>query len=154
MSHSIDILNGAQCEKYSWNQNYADLEICIKIPNDKSPCNLSISSDELRLDITTKSILLLYESEIFLKGQFSKEINKQSLIWSIERDNNNSVFTLTIYLDKLHNLWWAELLVGERQLQLGAKSRITYIEELNDDPRMILDRLIIDAEKSRQIHNT
>lgn len=158
-----EILNGAQCEHYSWTQTISDLEIRVNIPNHSSNDAFSSISnsnkrsdshdpnESVKLHITSKDISLEWNSIIILRGRFERQVDKQSACWTIERQahstNGTSINWLVLYLDKLDHLWWSEFLREEKQSLVGSKFRVMSMADLNQESRMTVYKLIYPLHK-------
>lgn len=93
-NHTSDSYNGAVREKYVWTQTFNDLDVLIKIPEHiKTPkhTRVSISSDEIKIDVKSLGSTENSEWDKIFYGKLSFKIRRDESVWSIVSGKHISV---------------------------------------------------------------
>lgn len=132
------IYNGAECGSYTWCQTLTDLEINVQLSNEINPDQLNVSINRFGLSVTHIDCLIV-------SGAFERSIREDSFYWSLESHEDRK--SLVIYLNKSEAAWWSQLLVDEIHLKEGKQSRVASIDDLDDETKMKIDKLLVDSRK-------
>lgn len=135
MSIERNIFNGARCSNYSWTQTHSDLEIHI-------PVGSLENLDMIDIALTLDKIKISTRDSVLLDGRLERDVIKSSITWQQEVTFDQKF--LIVYMDKMQNLWWKTLLIGEKQLQIGPVERISSMYGMDESSRSRIDKLITD----------
>lgn len=146
-SGSSDIFNGARCETYRWSQSHSDLEIRVELerPITHEDIEVEVTSSHLRisrinhLDTIDKFLAGETETQILVEGDLEDHVDVESAYWVLDMEQRPC---LIVYIDKVVGKWWNGLLKNEISTQKGPTQHIIDIEDLPEDSRMTIDKLV------------
>lgn len=84
--------------------------------------------------------IVLEPIETLVDGKFEHPIDRDSVCWLIENDEP----CIVIYVDKAEEMWWKKLLFNEEVTEAGPRSYTVPMDNLDDESRMRIDKLICD----------
>lgn len=148
-----NIYNGASCKSYCWSQSHSDLEISVKLVRvvKYENVNVMITSNQIRVELIDRLADHSDQNEFCTKclidGQFERSVRAESAYWLLDNDEPSIV----IYIDKMENMWWKQLLINEEATLAGPRNYSIQMDNLDDGSRMVVDKLIV--EQKKKIHS-
>lgn len=149
MSNCSDFFNGAKCNSYCWSQNHSDLEIRIKLtrPLRYEEVDVSVSNDRIKVVMLeephqnpSRRLCKAHSKYCLLEGSFEHQIDTSSVYWLLDKQD----CSILIYLDKLENRWWKELLINEAVNIVGNRNYTIPLESMSEESRMVVERMIME----------
>ena len=131
---SSNIYNGADCESYLWSQKLNELEIIVPVPafvKSAKHVEVFIQTNSLKVVINVDN-----EWKTLITADFVHSIKSNSALWTLEPSEY-----IQISIEKVKEIWWKELINGEKQIKLGKVDRSVKLEDLSSDVQTIVHNL-------------
>ncbi|RWS31703.1 NudC domain-containing protein 3-like protein [Leptotrombidium deliense] len=139
-----DDYNGATCQEYSWSQVINEIDVIVPIESCVS------SSRQVRVFIRSDDLTVLVNvggNWIHkVNGCLSYTIRPMNSMWTLHPNSH-----IHISLEKERELWWSQLIQGEKALRVGSKDRSVQFEHLSDEAQTLVQKLAYEQYlKSKQ----
>nr|CAB3264482.1 nudC domain-containing protein 3-like [Phallusia mammillata] len=140
-----DSYNGAMLDKYSWSQNYDDVD--VKIPVNKSV----IKGKQVKVDIKRKHLsvqVLVNQGDesmtTIINSDLQHEVNKEESMWSLECGKS-----IIITLTKDKSIWWTKLLEGDEEIDIQKICPERSMADMDEEEKAVIDKLKFDENQKR-----
>lgn len=138
-----DSYNGAVRDRYSWSQNYEDLDIVI--PVDKTVTK----TNQIKVEVRKKSLLVAITKDdgtvdTIIDGELSHEVRWTESSWSLEKGK-----CLTISISKDVNFWFKALLTDEEEIDLKKITPERPMTDMAPDELAVINKLQFDEKQKR-----
>lgn len=135
---SSECYNGAVHENYSWAQTIKEIDLIIKVPDNTLSKNLVVDILPKKIKVKLKT-----NNTILLEGELVYKCKCGDAIWSLDRNR------LEIHLEKLNEIWWECLLIGESKLDVSKMDCSRPFEELPEEAQAKIEELTWNQEQKR-----
>lgn len=138
-----DSYNGAVTERYSWSQDYTDLEVRVFVNKSvvkgrQVTVNLQNSGVSVRVKDGA-------EEKTLMSGEFTHKINTENSLWSLEPGQ-----CVVLSLNKTSEVWWNAVLRGEKEIDINQINRERSMATVDEEEHAVLDRLTFDYHQKLQ----
>ncbi|XP_067879081.1 nudC domain-containing protein 3 [Heterodontus francisci] len=138
-----DSYNGAVRDKYTWSQDYTDLE--VKVPVSKAivkgrQVSVDIQSNWLRVAVFEGG-----SERAIVDGKLMHKINTENSMWSLEPG-----CCILINLNKNGEYWWNAILEGEETIDIDKINKERSMATVDEEEHAVLDRLTFDYHQKMQ----
>ncbi|CAK6976455.1 nudC domain-containing protein 3 [Scomber scombrus] len=138
-----DSYNGAVREKYSWSQDYTDVEVRVSVPK------TVVKGRQVSVSLQTSSVRVCVrdgaEEKTLLEGEFTHKINTENTLWSLEPGS-----CVVLSLNKASEVWWNAILKGEQEIDINQINRERSMATVDEEEHAVLDRLSFDYHQKLQ----
>ncbi|XP_053195516.1 nudC domain-containing protein 3 [Scomber japonicus] len=138
-----DSYNGAVREKYSWSQDYTDVEVRVSVPK------TVVKGRQVSVSLQTGSVRVCVrdgaEEKTLLEGEFTHKINTENTLWSLEPGS-----CVVLSLNKASEVWWNAILKGEQEIDINQINRERSMATVDEEEHAVLDRLSFDYHQKLQ----
>ncbi|XP_055969419.1 nudC domain-containing protein 3 [Sorex fumeus] len=135
--------NGAVREKYTWSQDYTDLEVKVPVPRHV------VKGRQVSVALSSSSIRVAVQEEsgecVLMEGKFTHKINTESSLWSLEPGK-----CVSVSLNKVGEYWWSAILEGEEHIDIEKINKERSMATVDDEEHAVLDRLTFDYHQKLQ----
>ncbi|KAH0477150.1 MAG: hypothetical protein KVP17_000004 [Porospora cf. gigantea B] len=104
---SFSEYNGGRTEKYSWNQNWTDVNLLL--------CQLALAKD-VEVTIRRAGLSIRVRGEVLLDGELSSRVDPDGSSWWVE---DKRVY---VTLAKVEEAWWPSVLTTDLQTDFSKVS--------------------------------
>lgn len=138
-----DSYNGAVRDRYSWSQNYEDLDIVVPVDNTLTKTN------QIQVEVGKKSILVAIKKDdgtvdTIIDGELSHEVKWTETSWSLEKGK-----CITISISKGVNYWFKALLTDEEEIDLKKITPERPMSDMASDELAVINKLQFDEKQKR-----
>ncbi|CAK8672624.1 unnamed protein product [Clavelina lepadiformis] len=139
-----DSYNGAIRDKYSWSQNYDDVD--VKIPIGKSVKK----AKQVFVDIQRNHLKVLVkpeetdEFETIIDGDLQHEVSRLESMWSLEAQKH-----IDITLTKEKNIWWSMLVLGEDEIDIQKICPERSMADMDEEEVAVINKLKFDDHQKK-----
>ncbi|KAF2904789.1 hypothetical protein ILUMI_01385 [Ignelater luminosus] len=130
--------NGAVFDNYTWSQNITDVDIIVKLPENTTSKDLSITILPQSISVKIKSL-----NSVLLEGELCQKVKHNDAMWSIDKNE------LEMHLDKLAEIWWDCLIKSEPKLDVTKIDCSRPFEELPEEAQAKIEELTWNQERKR-----
>lgn len=136
--------NGAVRDRYSWSQNYDDIDILVPVATN------IVKGHQVKVTISRKHLFVsIYNEEkekmdVVIDDDLKYEILKDESMWSLEGGKN-----IQITLTKDTNFWWNSLLVREEEIDIQKISAERSMADMEDEELSLINKLQFDERQKR-----
>ncbi|TSM28139.1 NudC domain-containing protein 3 [Bagarius yarrelli] len=138
-----DSYNGAVREKYSWSQDYSDVEVRVFVPPSVvkgRQVSVSLQSGGVRVAVKEGA-----SESVLMEGEFTHKINTENSLWSLEPGR-----CILLSLSKCGEVWWTAVLKGEQEIDVNQINRERSMATVDEEEHAVLDRLTFDYQQKLQ----
>ncbi|XP_029941282.1 nudC domain-containing protein 3 [Salarias fasciatus] len=138
-----DSYNGAVREKYSWSQDFMDVEVRVFVPKTVvkgRQVSVSLQSGSVRVSVRDGGA-----DETLIDGEFTHKINTENSLWSLEPGR-----CVVLSLNKASEVWWNAVLKGEQEIDINQINRERSMATVDEEEHAVLDRLTFDYHQKQQ----
>lgn len=135
---SSECYNGAVHETYSWSQTIKEIDIIIKVPENTLSKHLVVDIFPKKMQVKLKT-----NNTMLLEGELYHKCKCADAIWSLDKNR------LEIHLEKLNEMWWECLLIGEPKLDISKIDCSRPFEELSEEAQAKIEELTWNQEQKR-----
>ncbi|KAJ3646023.1 hypothetical protein Zmor_023634 [Zophobas morio] len=134
---TADSYNGATYDNYSWSQSLKEIDIIIKVPENKTSKDLTVKILADQISVSLK------DGVVLLSGELCDKCKHNDAIWSLQKNK------LDIHLDKCKELWWNCLVKTEPKLDINTLDCTRPFEELPEEAQAKIEELQWNQERKR-----
>ncbi|XP_073686085.1 nudC domain-containing protein 3 [Garra rufa] len=135
--------NGAVREKYTWSQDYTDVEIRVHVePNVVKGRQVSVDLQPGRIRVAVNEG---GSQRVLMEGEFTHKINTENSLWSLEPGR-----CVLLSLSKTGEVWWSAVLKGEAEIDVNQINRERSMATVDEEEHAVLDRLSFDYHQKLQ----
>ncbi|XP_026076176.1 nudC domain-containing protein 3-like [Carassius auratus] len=140
---NADSYNGAVREKYTWSQDYTDVEVRVHVqPN-------IVKGRQVSVDLQSGRVRVALNEEgsqrVLMEGEFTHKINTENSLWSLEPGR-----CVLLSLSKIGEVWWSAVLKGETEIDVNQINRERSMATVDEEEHAVLDRLSFDYHQKLQ----
>ncbi|RXN25332.1 nudC domain-containing 3 [Labeo rohita] len=140
---NADSYNGAVREKYTWSQDYTDVEVRVHVePNIVKGRQVSVDLQPGRVRIAVNEG---GSQRVLMEGEFTHKINTENSLWSLEPGR-----CILLSLSKTGEVWWSAVLKGEAEIDVNQINRERSMATVDEEEHAVLDRLSFDYHQKLQ----
>lgn len=140
---NADSYNGAVREKYTWSQDYTDVEVRVHVqPNIVKGRQVSVDLQPGRVRVAVNEG---GSQRVLMEGQFTHKINTENSLWSLEPGQ-----CVLLSLSKTGEVWWSAVLKGEAEIDVNQINRERTMGTVDEEEHAVLDRLSFDYQQKLQ----
>ncbi|XP_059476241.1 nudC domain-containing protein 3 [Neocloeon triangulifer] len=133
-----DSYNGAVCEKFSWNQTLADVEISVPVPKDIT------RGKQVSVKTTNTTVKVSVGAETLLDGELTKKVKNEDTIWSLVPGK-----CVQLHLEKVEQRWWDALLTTDKKINVRLIDPSRPLQDFPEDEQMRVREMVANQEKRR-----
>ncbi|XP_070706312.1 nudC domain-containing protein 3 [Pempheris klunzingeri] len=138
-----DSYNGAVRERYSWSQDYNDVEVRVFVPK------TVVKGRQVRVSLQTSGVKVCVrdgaEEKTLMEGEFTHKINTENSLWSLEPGS-----CVVLSVSKSSEVWWNAVLKGEEEIDINQINRERSMATVDEEEHAVLDRLTFDYHQKLQ----
>ncbi|KTG00895.1 hypothetical protein cypCar_00026579 [Cyprinus carpio] len=140
---NADSYNGAIREKYTWSQDYTDVEVRVHVqPNIVKGRQVSVDLQPGRVRVALNEG---GSQRVLMEGELTHKINTENSLWSLEPGN-----CVLLSLSKTGEVWWSAVLKGETEIDVNQINRERSMATVDEEEHAVLDRLSFDYHQKLQ----
>ncbi|KAK2870782.1 hypothetical protein QQF64_001854 [Cirrhinus molitorella] len=140
---NADSYNGAVREKYTWSQDYTDVEVRVHVePNIVKGRQVSVDLQPGRVRVAVNEG---GSQRVLMEGEFTHKINTENSLWSLEPGR-----CVLLSLSKTGEVWWSAVLKGEAEIDVNQINRERTMATVDEEEHAVLDRLSFDYHQKLQ----
>ncbi|XP_059400925.1 nudC domain-containing protein 3-like [Carassius carassius] len=140
---NADSYNGAVREKYTWSQDYTDVEVRVHVqPNIVKGRQVSVDLQSGRVRVALNEG---GSQRVLMEGEFTHKINTENSLWSLEPGR-----CVLLSLSKIGEVWWSAVLKGETEIDVNQINRERSMATVDEEEHAVLDRLSFDYHQKLQ----
>lgn len=145
--------NGGVSKTYFWHQTFKDVTIHLALPAEVDAKSLkskdidcSIRKDEIAVSV--KAVGRSKGGLNILQGAFPKNrfVKASESLWSFSSEENQ----LVIELEKLDEVWWPSVLVGDEEIDLQQVNSVKEMHEFDEETQGTIRKIRFDQAQQRQ----
>ncbi|XP_056322723.1 nudC domain-containing protein 3 [Danio aesculapii] len=140
---NADSYNGAVREKYTWSQDYTDVEVRVHVEPD------IIKGRQVCVDLQSSRVCVSVadggSQKVLMDGEFTHRINTENSLWSLEPGR-----CVLLSLSKCSEVWWSAVLKGETEIDVNQINRERSMATVDEEEHAVLDRLTFDYHQKLQ----
>lgn len=134
--NASESFNGAVYENYSWSQTINEVDIIVRVPENTTTKNLTVS-------ILTNRITVKVADVELLSGELCQKCKHSDAIWSLDKRK------LQIHLEKTLEMWWECLIKSEPKLDVSKIDCTRPFEDLPEEAQAKIEQLEWNQERKR-----
>lgn len=138
-----DSYNGAVRDRYSWSQDYTDVEVRVFVPKTVvkgRQVSVQLQSGSVRVSVRDGAA-----ETTLMDGDFTQKINTETSLWSLEPGR-----CVVLSLSKTSEVWWNAVLKGEKEIDVNQINRERSMATVDEEEHAVLDRLTFDYNQKLQ----
>ncbi|XP_067288963.1 nudC domain-containing protein 3 [Pseudorasbora parva] len=140
---NADSYNGAVRDRYTWSQDYTDVEVRVHVP-----ANV-VKGRQVSVDLQPGRVRVAANEggsqRVLMEGEFTHKINTENSLWSLEPGS-----CVLLSLSKTGEVWWSAVLKGETEIDVNQINRERTMATVDEEEHAVLDRLTFDYHQKLQ----
>lgn len=137
--------NGGVTDKYSWEQNLAEVTVNVAIPEGVTSRQLTVEFTKTKLKVGVKGQPLLID------GAFYKPIKVDDSLWCIENDETTGKRVLQLSLTKQDGQsWWDCVIQGDAKINTQkCEPENSKLSDLDGETRGVVEKMMYDQRQKQ-----
>lgn len=137
-----DSYNGAVRDRYSWSQNYDDVDVVVPVAKNITRGNqVKVTIERKRLYVAIRGG---GEDDVVINDELKHEVQKEESMWSLEGGKS-----IQITLTKDTKFWWNSLLVHEEEIDIQKIHPERPVGDMGEEEKAVVDKLQFDERQKR-----
>nr|XP_039265064.1 nudC domain-containing protein 3-like [Styela clava] len=135
--------NGAVRDKYTWSQNYDDIDVIVPVAKTITKgrqVKVTIEKKHLFVSVTD----IDGKTDTIMDGDLKHEILREDSMWSLEGSKN-----IQITLAKDTKFWWNALLMNEDEIDVQKIAPERSMADMQEDEVAVINKLQFDEKQKR-----
>ena len=146
-----DSYNGAIRDKYSWSQEMYDVDVRVRLPDyvtSANQCYVTITKKHLKVSVKDPSG---GKFENIVDGELLYEVKCDASMWSLCNAIPKAGEYRHVYinLEKIEELWWDALLVGEQKISLNNISCVKSMDDVDEESKGKLQEMVFNERQKK-----
>lgn len=134
--------NGAIRDNYSWTQSIKDIDVRVKInPSIKTSKDVKVNIEKEHLKVSVKDE---NSWKFLMSDQLPWKVKPDECTWSLFPGDH-----IHIYLEKVQERWWENLLVNEQKINLKNINPEKPLDELDQESQVKIKQMMFDEQQKR-----